>query len=66
MDHIAEGFAWPASADLSGPLFAPLRATVPPGHSFVLGRVAQSLDGYIATREGESVCKGADTKANRN
>lgn len=55
MDHIAEGSAWPASADLSGPLFAPLRAAVPPGHSFVLGRVAQSLDGYIATREGESV-----------
>ncbi len=55
MDHIAEGSAWSASADLGGPLFAPLRATVPPGHSFVLGRVAQSLDGYIATREGESV-----------
>jgi diaminohydroxyphosphoribosylaminopyrimidine deaminase / 5-amino-6-(5-phosphoribosylamino)uracil reductase len=41
--------------DLSAPLFAPLRAPVADGRSFVLGRVAQSLDGYIATRDGESV-----------
>ena len=55
MDHIAEGFAWSAADDLNGPLFAPLRADVPAGRCFVLGRIAQSLDGYIATREGESV-----------
>ncbi|MSP01933.1 MAG: RibD family protein [Acetobacteraceae bacterium] len=59
MDHIVEGSAHPAPGDTAGdthgPLFAPLRAPVPDGCSFVLGRVAQSLDGYIATREGESV-----------
>jgi riboflavin-specific deaminase-like protein len=32
-----------------------MRAPVPPGCSFVLGRIAQSLDGYIATCDGESV-----------
>jgi riboflavin-specific deaminase-like protein len=32
-----------------------LRAPVPDGRSFVLGRIAQSLDGFIATRGGESV-----------
>ena len=41
-----------------GALFAPLRMPVPAGRSFVLGRVAQSLDGYIATRDGESVWIG--------
>jgi riboflavin-specific deaminase-like protein len=51
MDHIVEVSA---SDDACDPLFAPLRAPVPSGSSFVLGRVAQSLDGYIATREGES------------
>src|SRR5271156_3754770 len=60
MDHIVEvssGSASPGSAydDACDPLFAPLRAPVPVGSSFVLGRVAQSLDGYIATRDGESV-----------
>jgi diaminohydroxyphosphoribosylaminopyrimidine deaminase / 5-amino-6-(5-phosphoribosylamino)uracil reductase len=55
MDHIVEVSQGSASDDAYGPLFAPLRAPVPNGSSFVLGRVAQSLDGYIATREGESV-----------
>jgi diaminohydroxyphosphoribosylaminopyrimidine deaminase/5-amino-6-(5-phosphoribosylamino)uracil reductase len=55
MDHIVEVSAGSASDDVYGPLFAPLRAPVPAGCSFVLGRVAQSLDGYIATRDGESV-----------
>ena len=60
MDHIVEvssRSASPGSAsdDACDPLFAPLRAPVPIGSSFVLGRVAQSLDGYIATRDGESV-----------
>src|ERR1700744_2952404 len=55
MDHIVEVSAGSASDDLYGPLFAPLRAPVPDGRSFVLGRIAQSLDGYIATRGGESV-----------
>jgi diaminohydroxyphosphoribosylaminopyrimidine deaminase / 5-amino-6-(5-phosphoribosylamino)uracil reductase len=43
----------PASADVSlfGPLLAP--ETEPDG-TFVLGRLAQSLDGFIATRHGES------------
>lgn len=36
---------------MSGPLFAPLAT----GQTFVLGRVAQSLDGYIATLGGQSV-----------
>src|ERR1700684_864261 len=53
MDNIVES----PSPRLSGDdaLFAPLRAPVPPGRCFVLGRVGESLDGYIATREGESV-----------
>src|SRR3954454_7850570 len=55
MDHIVEVISRPAEDDAREPLFAPLRAPVPPGCSFVLGRVAQSLDGYIATRDGESV-----------
>jgi len=55
MDHIVEVSSRSASDDVRDPLFAPLRAPVPAGCSFVLGRVAQSLDGYIATREGESV-----------
>ncbi len=55
MDHIVEVISRPAEDDAREPLFAPLRAPVPPGCSFVLGRVAQSLDGYIATRGGESV-----------
>jgi diaminohydroxyphosphoribosylaminopyrimidine deaminase/5-amino-6-(5-phosphoribosylamino)uracil reductase len=55
MDHIVEVSAHPAPNDECDPLFAPLCAPVPAGSSFVLGRVAQSLDGYIATREGESV-----------
>jgi riboflavin-specific deaminase-like protein len=55
MDHIAEVSSRPAPADAHGPLFAPLRAPLPNGRSFVLGRIAQSLDGYIATRDGESV-----------
>src|SRR5882724_9311283 len=55
MDHIVEVSPRSAPEGAYGPLFAPLRAPVPAGCSFVLGRVAQSLDGYIATREGESV-----------
>jgi diaminohydroxyphosphoribosylaminopyrimidine deaminase/5-amino-6-(5-phosphoribosylamino)uracil reductase len=55
MDHIVEVSSRSAPDDAYGPLFAPLRAPVPAGCSFVLGRVAQSLDGYIATRSGESV-----------
>jgi diaminohydroxyphosphoribosylaminopyrimidine deaminase / 5-amino-6-(5-phosphoribosylamino)uracil reductase len=55
MDHIVEVSSRSAPDDAYGPLFAPLRAPVPAGRSFVLGRVAQSLDGYIATRDGESV-----------
>jgi riboflavin-specific deaminase-like protein len=43
----------PASADdaLFGPLLAP---ATQPDAPFVLGRLAQSLDGFIATRHGES------------
>jgi diaminohydroxyphosphoribosylaminopyrimidine deaminase/5-amino-6-(5-phosphoribosylamino)uracil reductase len=55
MDHIVEVSSWPALDDARDPLFAPLHAPVPAGCSFVLGRIAQSLDGYIATRGGESV-----------
>ena len=55
MDHLAEVSSRPASGDACHPLFAPLYAPVPAGQSFVLGRVAQSLDGFIATRQGESV-----------
>src|SRR5579862_3258573 len=55
MDHLVEVTSRSAPDDSRDPLFAPLRAPVPAGHSFVLGRIAQSLDGYIATRGGESV-----------
>jgi diaminohydroxyphosphoribosylaminopyrimidine deaminase/5-amino-6-(5-phosphoribosylamino)uracil reductase len=55
MDHIVEVSTRSVPNDADHSLFAPLRAPLPPGHSFVLGRVAQSLDGYIATRNGESV-----------
>jgi riboflavin-specific deaminase-like protein len=55
MDHIVEGSSRSAPHDPINQLFAPLRAAVPVGCSFVLGRVAQSLDGFIATRTGESV-----------
>ena len=55
MDRMAEVAPLPAWDDALDTLFAPLRAPVPEGCSFVLGRIAQSLDGYIATREGESV-----------
>jgi riboflavin-specific deaminase-like protein len=55
MDHIVEVSVRSARDDARDPLFEPLYAPVPAGHSFVLGRVAQSLDGYIATRDGESV-----------
>ena len=55
MDHIVEVSPRSALNDASDPLFGPLRAPVPAGCSFVLGRIAQSLDGYIATRGGESV-----------
>lgn len=55
MQHIVEVTSRPVPQDASGPLFAPLREPVPDGRSFVLGRIAQSLDGYIATRNGESV-----------
>ncbi len=55
MDHIVEVSSGSAPDGAYDPLFAPLRAPVPAGQSFVLGRVAQSLDGYIATRDGESV-----------
>src|ERR1700760_4858653 len=55
MDHIVEASARPAPGDIRDPLFAPLRAPVPAVCSFVLGRIAHSLDGYIATQGGESV-----------
>ena len=55
MDHIVDVGSYNASGAAEDPLFAPLYAPVPEGRSFVLGRVAQSLDGYIATRDGESV-----------
>src|SRR5580704_11250626 len=55
MDHIVEVSVCSVRDDARDPLFAPLYAPVPAGCSFVLGRVAQSLDGYIATRDGESV-----------
>jgi riboflavin-specific deaminase-like protein len=55
MDHIVEITSRPVPDEAHGPLLAPLRAPVPDGRSFVLGRIAQSLDGYIATRGGESV-----------
>ncbi len=44
-----------SSADADGLLYGPLRAapTAPDG-CFLIGRAAQSLDGYIATRDGES------------
>lgn len=51
MDHIVEVSGHALSSDRDDPLFAPFAQ----GRSFVLGRVAQSLDGYIATRDGESV-----------
>jgi riboflavin-specific deaminase-like protein len=55
MDHIVEVSPRPAPVDADHPLFAPLHAPLAAGKSFVLGRVAQSLDGFIATRQGESV-----------
>jgi riboflavin-specific deaminase-like protein len=55
MDHIVEFSSGPAPNDARDALFEPLRGPLPAGRSFVLGRVAQSLDGYIATRQGESV-----------
>jgi riboflavin-specific deaminase-like protein len=55
MDHVVEISSRSAPDDAFDVLFAPLRAPVPAGCSFVLGRIAQSLDGYIATRGGESV-----------
>ena len=55
MDHIVEVSAHDTPADLSNPLFAPLHAPIPQGSCFVLGRIAQSLDGFIATTSGESV-----------
>jgi riboflavin-specific deaminase-like protein len=55
MDHFVEISPRSTLDDAFDPLFAPLLAPVPAGRSFVLGRVAQSLDGYIATRVGESV-----------
>lgn len=55
MDHIVEAASRGAPGGAEDPLFAPLHAPVPEGSSFVLGRIAQSLDGYIATRDGESV-----------
>lgn len=55
MDQDVEA-PWDTAADVgSDPLFAPLCQPVPDGRTFVLGRIAQSLDGYIATRDGESV-----------
>lgn len=52
MDHLAEISPAFSPGDA---LLAPLRAPVPAGRCFVIGRIAQSLDGYIATRGGESV-----------
>jgi len=43
----------PADADLS-PLYGPLLAAARPGGRLVLGRIAQSLDGRIATTSGAS------------
>jgi riboflavin-specific deaminase-like protein len=55
MDQFVDRRPLPDGDDFSGSLFAPLRAPIAEGRSFVLGRIAQSLDGYIATRDGESV-----------
>lgn len=55
MDHIVEVSVAPTPDTACSSLFAPLRAPVPERCSYVIGRVAQSLDGYIATRDGESV-----------
>jgi diaminohydroxyphosphoribosylaminopyrimidine deaminase/5-amino-6-(5-phosphoribosylamino)uracil reductase len=55
MDHIVEVSSPAAFEDVRDPLYEPLRRPLADGCSFVLGRVAQSLDGYIATRDGESV-----------
>src|ERR1051326_5224989 len=55
MDHIVEVSPRSSPDAAFDALLAPLRAPVPDGCSFVIGRVAQSLDGYIATRVGESV-----------
>ena len=51
MQHSAGVAEPPTAIGNDDPLFAPLVS----GKSFVLGRIAQSLDGYIATRAGESV-----------
>jgi diaminohydroxyphosphoribosylaminopyrimidine deaminase / 5-amino-6-(5-phosphoribosylamino)uracil reductase len=55
MDLIADVNPRLPPAGGTGPLFDALNAPVATGRSFVLGRIAQSLDGYIATRNGESV-----------
>jgi len=52
----------PADAEMS-PLYGPLIAPLPGNDtSFVLGRLAQSLDGFIASRSGASrwISGGAD------
>jgi diaminohydroxyphosphoribosylaminopyrimidine deaminase / 5-amino-6-(5-phosphoribosylamino)uracil reductase len=56
MEHVVESPVPVVLDDTRGPLYAPLCAPVPEDGSFVIGRVAQSLDGYIATRTGQSVC----------
>jgi len=55
MDHIVEVSSRSSPDGAGDPLFAPFHAPVPDGCSFVVGRIAQSLDGYIATHGGESV-----------
>lgn len=55
MDHVLESPVPTLLDDVGEAVFAPLRAPLPKDRSFVIGRVAQSLDGYIATHTGQSV-----------
>ena len=48
----------PEDADLS-PLYGPLLAAARPEGRLVLGRIAQSLDGRIATTSGASSANSA-------
>lgn len=55
MDHVLDSPVPTVLGDTCEELFAPLRAPPAKDRSFVIGRLAQSLDGYIATRSGQSV-----------
>ena len=65
MDHIVEVSSRDAFEDVRDPLYEPLRRPLAGGCSFVLGRVAQSLDGYIATRDGGNMLRFLDKAAAR-